>query len=224
MNENLAVTTESVTYDHLFVAGSGIPVVTEAITLIAGQNLARGTVLGKITKAVGTIAAGEENTGDAAIEAATLAAGAMVGVYKIVCITAATGADKSDAVFAVYAPNGARLADHKQSVDYAGGHLAFKVGALAETATAVGDLYTIDVVAGSGKFTAVNSANVDGSQEPYCVLTQATDATLAEQETVGYMTGEFNGNKLVYGGTDTEAMHKDALRKLGIFIKTAMPA
>lgn len=47
MPESLGVTQQSLTPDRL-IAGS-FPIVTEAITLITGQNLSRGALLGKIT-------------------------------------------------------------------------------------------------------------------------------------------------------------------------------
>ena len=49
MNENLAVTSESLNYTELFVTGSGFPVVIDSVTVAAGENLTRGTVVGLLT-------------------------------------------------------------------------------------------------------------------------------------------------------------------------------
>ena len=49
---------ETLTYDKLF-AGNVMPVVTEAATVVSGAgSLVRGTVLGAVTKAKGTITPG----------------------------------------------------------------------------------------------------------------------------------------------------------------------
>ena len=48
MTESYGLGTESYAYDNLF-AGSNIRPVSEGGTLISGQNLTRGAVLGKIT-------------------------------------------------------------------------------------------------------------------------------------------------------------------------------
>lgn len=123
MDENLAVTSESMTYDKLFVSGT-FPVITDELIIKSGSNLVRGTVLGVIT-----------------------------------------------------------------------------VG---------------------GKAVAVDSTAVDGSEVAYAILSQDTDATLADKVAPVYLTGEYNGAALTFGGTDTKATHKSALRKIGIFIKTVV--
>lgn len=123
MNENLAVTSASVTYDKLFVSGA-FPVVTDTLVISSGQNLTRGTVLGIVT------------TGGEAVK--------------------------------------------------------------------------------------VDSTAVDGSAVAYAILAQDTDATLADVTAPVYLTGEVNGDALIFGGTDTKATHKNALRKIGIFVKTVV--
>lgn len=123
MNENLAVTSASMTYDNLIVSGT-FPIVTDTLTIASGQNLTRGTVLGVVT-----------------------------------------------------------------------------IG---------------------GEAVKVDSTAVDGSGVAYAILCQDTDATLADVVAPVYLTGEFNGDALVFGGTDTKATHKNALRKIGIFIKTVV--
>jgi hypothetical protein len=77
-------------------------------------------------------------------------------------------------------------------------------------------------ITASGKLKKVDSAAVDGSQAPFGVLATATDATSADKTATVYLTGEFNINKLVFGGTDTFATHKVALRDLSIFGKTSV--
>lgn len=213
---------ETLTYDKLF-AGNVMPVVTEAATVVSGAgSLVRGTVLGAVTKAKGTITPGA-NTGDGTISTFSLLAPAIIGSYKVTCITAPTAGGANNAKFSVVTPNGTRLVDATQNVAYAN-HLSFTISNRTSTDFVVGDSFTITVVAGSGKLTTVNSANVDGSNTPYGILCDAVDATSADKAATIYMTGEFNSAALTFGGTDTAATHKAALRELGIFLKTNISA
>ncbi len=213
---------DTMTPDNLMSSGS-VPVLVKAVTLKAAQgNIARGSVLGIVKLTVGAIAADEGNTGDAAIAAATLADNVQTGTYTIGCVTAPSGAAANDAVFAVFAPDGSRLADSTQGVAYAGGHLIFTIGNATAADSVVGDLYTVTVGAGSGLAVLVDSSKHDGSQEADCILTDyvatgadgATDNIVAE----AYRTGHFNRQALIFGGTDTAGDHEARLRELGIHL------
>ena len=70
-----------------------------------------------------------------------------------------------------------------------------------------------------GKFKTVNTANSDGSEAPYAVLAEDADATSADTLATVYLTGSFNQAALTFGGTDTYATHKVAMRKLCLFVK-----
>ena len=74
----------------------------------------------------------------------------------------------------------------------------------------------------SGKLTIVDSSKSDGTQLPYAVLAENVDATSADKDCGVYLTGEFNNDKLVFGGTDTAATHKVNARKIGIFFKNTL--
>lgn len=74
----------------------------------------------------------------------------------------------------------------------------------------------VGLVTVSGKAAAVDSTASDGSKEPYAIV---ADDVKANRAVVVYLTGEFNANALIFGGTDTVATHKRALRNIGIFIK-----
>ncbi len=82
----------------------------------------------------------------------------------------------------------------------------------------------LGIVTVSGKAVAVDSAAETGEEAPYAILANDTDATAADKVAPVYLTGEYNGAALTFGGDDTDANHKAALRKLGIFIKSAEPA
>lgn len=74
----------------------------------------------------------------------------------------------------------------------------------------------VGLVTVGGKAVAVDSTAEDGSEDPYGVI---ADDVKANGSVVVYLTGEFNVNALTFGGTDTDATHKRALRNIGIFLK-----
>lgn len=214
--------TESLAYDKLF-AGNVQPVVTEKAVVVSGAgSLVGGTVLGAATRAKGTIVAGT-NTGDGTIASFEMLNTAIIGAYKATCITAPTTSGANNAKFSVITPSGVRLADATQAVAYSN-HLAFTITNRTSTDFAVGDSFTINVVAGSGKLKKIVSTAVDGSDIPYGVLCDAVDATSADKVASVYLTGEFNEAALVFGGSDTAATHKTGLRRIGIFLKPTISA
>lgn len=81
----------------------------------------------------------------------------------------------------------------------------------------VGDTFTITVAVGSRECKLVDSSLSDGAQDVYAVLSEAVDATLAAKKSVGYITGDFNENALVFGGVDDIETHRVAMRDLSIF-------
>lgn len=97
-----------------------------------------------------------------------------------------------------------------------------------EVTVASGNTLTRGTVLGritaSGKVQAVDSAQTDGSESPYAILAADVDASAADAVAPAYFTGEYNENALTFGGTDTADDHRDACRKLGIFLKTNVSA
>lgn len=80
----------------------------------------------------------------------------------------------------------------------------------------------LGLVTASGKLTIVDSSKSDGTETPYAVLAEDVDATSADKTCAVYLTGEFNIDKLVFGGSDTAATHKVNARKIGIFFKNTL--
>lgn len=75
-------------------------------------------------------------------------------------------------------------------------------------------------ITASGKLVTVDSAGTDdGRRAPYAVLAEAVDATSADKVAGVYLSGEYNEDALVFGGTDTKDTHRAELRKLGIYLK-----
>ena len=82
----------------------------------------------------------------------------------------------------------------------------------------------LGIITADGKCTISNSTAENGSEEIYAVLADDTDASGGDKTATVYYTGEFNINKLTFGGSDTAATRKVEARKVGIFFKPAVPA
>jgi hypothetical protein len=75
-------------------------------------------------------------------------------------------------------------------------------------------------ITATGKHILCNSAAVDGSQNPTCILAEDVDATAADVNAPVYLSGAFNQSAVIFGGADTAATHRVALRNLNIYLKT----
>lgn len=200
--------------DKLF-AGN-FPVHTNSVTLLANEGaLLRGAVLGKVTKGTAAIVAGT-NTGNGAAGAITRLAKAIVGDYKITCITAAT----NGGTFKVVDPNGNRMNDLVVGTAYNNGHFSVTI-ADGTTDFIVNDSFTVTIAAGSGKYRLVNSANTDGSNVAEAVLAEDIPASTSDVTNVPiYETGDFNSAALTFGGSDLYTAHTDALKSKCIYCNT----
>jgi len=208
---NLVQNLDSFTPDNLF-AGHEIPALVKGVTLEAGQGeLKRGTVLGKITKAIGTLT--EPDAAKGSIGSVALGKGAKLGTYKLICTTVTGSGVK--AVFKAIDPEGIRLDDAVAGTAYSG-PISFTI--TEASGFALGDTFAIPVITASGKYKAVNSANTDGSEVADCILADDVDTTAGDVTAVAYRTGHFNRKALVFGGSDTAEMHEQTLRTLGIFL------
>lgn len=216
---------EIFTPDNLF-AGQVMPALTGSATIAAGVGvLARGTVLGRIAKALDDAVAAAGNIGDGTVASTALKPLSQMGNYALACTKAPTAAGANNAVFSVHAPDGARLADATQGVAYANAQIGFTIGNADTADFAAGDAFTIPVIVGAGTCVAVNSANVDGSQHVYAVLAESVDATLVAVTAGVYYTGEFNSHALVFGGLqDTVATYLESARVLGIVFRNVISA
>jgi hypothetical protein len=78
--------------------------------------------------------------------------------------------------------------------------------------------------ANEGKLKQCDSSNSDGSQTPYAILVEDTDASSGDTVVDVYMTGTFNGANVGVVTGDDIADFKDTLRDLGIIIVTTQEA
>ncbi|MGL5512654.1 MAG: head decoration protein [Sporomusa sp.] len=73
-------------------------------------------------------------------------------------------------------------------------------------------------ITASGKYQTVNSTATDGSQMANCVLARDIDASTADTPAEVYISGVFNIEALTFGGTDTAALHEEAMRDLNMYM------
>jgi len=195
--------------------------------LLAGDGAAReiafGEVLGAAVFGTPVYAAGGGNTGDGAASGLALKAGAQLGVYTLECITAATDAG----VFAVFDPNGNRLADLTVAVAYDNGQFAITIADGAADFI-VGDTATVTVGEGTGKLVARSLTAVDGTARTAGV---AIKAATAADGTDGKVLFEKRGpatllrDEIVYptgASTDQKAAIDAELLAAGILVETGI--
>lgn len=144
----------------------------EEVTVLSGQNLLVGTVLGKITRAIGDAVATAGNTGNGTVGTISMGQQARRGTYTLTCMTAAT----DGGTFAVTSPDGDALPDAVVGTAYTSPQINFTI-ADGATDFVVGDAFTIAVSAGSGKVKVLTPAAVDGTHEAYGVLLGDVDAS-----------------------------------------------
>jgi hypothetical protein len=210
------MSTETYIPDNLFSGGVlGVP--TDEGTLEMLQDLTRGTVLGKILRAIGAAAADPGNTGEGTIGGVALGPKSKVGTYTAVCISAA-----APSKFSVVDPDGIRLADAEAEAAYAG-PIAFEINAYGDP-FALGDTFTVAVGAGSGQLKIADSDGVDGTEDFYAILAEDTDATAAATVCPVYLGGEFNESALTFHGTDDADTWREQARDLGFLFRANIAA
>ena len=152
----------------------------EVVTILSGQNLAAGAVLGKVALGAATAAHVAGGTGNSTFSAVAVAGNAIAGVYQGI-FTAATNANLED-------PNGVLLGVVTLGTEFSAGGLTFTVTA-GGTAHVAGDRFTITVAAGSGKYVAYDNDADDGSNVAAGILYAAVDASSADAEGVAILRG-----------------------------------
>ena len=202
---------ETYTYDNL-MGGSQQGIVSAAATLALGQSLSRGALLGRILRVIGAATEDPGNTGEGTISGEAVGAKAKVGTYTIRCHTAGP-----PAIWEVYDPDGIRLADAISEVAYAG-PIAFLIEAYG-AAFVVGDQMTVVVSAGSGYVTQAALDHTDGSAEPYGILAEDLDASVAAKATTVYVRGEFAEDAIGFDGAETAADWRDLCAAVGIYLR-----
>lgn len=192
----------------------------DAVTVLEGEVLEAGAVLGKILDGDSASAAksgGNTGNGTFVLDATTpIQPGAVEGVYTLRCITAAT----NGGVFRLEAPDGTVLGDFTITGG-AGGTVAISEqikGVLTDGSTdfAAGDGFDITLSAITSKVVEYNPAGTDGSQVLDGILMSDADATDADVASTALRRGPamVNLNDLVWKTGATAAQKTAALNAL----------
>ncbi len=170
----------------------------ESATILSGQNLKAGHVLGKVAVGTATGAAVSGNTGNGAISAVSAGATAKAGVYTANLIEPAA----NGGTFSVEDPDGVNVGTAVVGTPFAG-PVNFTI-ADGATDFVAGDRFAITVAAGSGKYKEYNPANTDGSQTAVAILYASVDATGGDTEGVVIARhAEVNAEELIwFSGAD----------------------
>lgn len=148
----------------------------ENATLLSGQNLKAGAVLGKTTASGSASAtANAGNTGNGAMGAITVSGRAKPGTYKLTIIEPGTNVG----TFQVEDPDGVQIGTGVVGAAFSAGGLAFTL-ADGTTDFVAGDGFSI-AVSVTQKYKEYNPANTDGSEKAVAVLFGAVDASAADQ-------------------------------------------
>lgn len=201
------------TPDNL-IAGEG-QILSRKVTILSGQTIVRGHVLGKVASGTATAAAkaggNAANTGAITMDATTPAlVGAQVGVYTVRCITAVG----NGGVFRVTDPQGDVIGDVAVAATFAN-QIKFSIADGSQDFI-VGEGFDVTVAAGSGKYVVSLAAATDGSQTPDLIASEAVDATGGDKELMAYYKGDFNEAALTLGTGHTLASIREGLRGKGI--------
>jgi hypothetical protein len=157
----------------------------EQVTVLAGQDLIMGSVIGKIKVGpVPTTGTAGTNTGAVTCTGVTGGNKTKVGVYTLRCVTVAA----SGGVFSVKDPDGEALPEANVMVAYTNPAINFLLNDVGADA-ALGDTFTITVPVGSGKVKELNLTGIDGSEDAFGILTAGAGTTDSTQKQVAYTSG-----------------------------------
>jgi hypothetical protein len=193
----------------------------EAVTVLSGQNLNAGAVLGRklVSPTIGAAAALGTNTGNGAFGSVTAGANGAIqrGAYKVSFVEPTTNLG----TFVVYDPSGQYLGDGVVGTAF-DNEITFTI-ADGATDFVSGDAFTIAVTAGTYKVKEYNPANTDGSQRVYGVLYDNVDASSADHAGVAIVrAAEVRDADLSWfsGATTTQKQTaKDALAAAGVIAR-----
>lgn len=191
----------------------------EKVTLLSGEKVVAGEVLGRVTVGAATVAAfagNAANTGT--IATVTVGAGAKAGAYKVVVIEPGLDAGK----FTVEDPEGITVGVGTVAVAFSGGGLGFTVTDGA-TDFISGEGFNITVAAGSGKYAAYDQDGTDGRQIAAGIAYAGVDATSADAELVIVARdAEVAAGRLTWPAdieTAEQATAEAQLKDLGIIVR-----
>lgn len=158
----------------------------DQITVLAGQTLSPGSVLGQVT--AGTVpttgTAGGGNTGNGTMTSVTGGTKVKVGTYTMTCVTVVT----NGGTFSVKDPDGEALPGASVGVAYTNDQINFTIND-GGTDFVLGDTFTVAVPAGGLQYRAINFSGVDGSANAVGLSYATYDASAPGTRTVAYTSG-----------------------------------
>lgn len=192
----------------------------ETVTILSGQNLKIGAVLGKVTVGSVTGAAAAGNTGNGTIGTLSAGTGAKNGVYSVVFIEPGTNLG----TFKVEDPDGVVIGTGVVGTAFAGA-VNFTI-ADGATDFVAGDRFTVTVALGTEKHKASPNTATDGSDVVQGVLIEDCDASAADKTAVILRRAAIvNMDQLVYDAsvddTTKKATKRAGLLALGIVSASA---
>lgn len=168
-----------------YEANEGARLSREEVTVASGQVLSLGAVIGKIAKTIDTTGTADVwNSGAGTVTTVTQGARSKVGTYTITAKTIV--ASPLEQVFKVTDPDGNSLPDAVAVGAYTNEQINFTI-VEGSPVIAEGDIWTIDVAAGSGQVTEIAIGaitSVTGSQDAYGILTADCDASGGAKDAV----------------------------------------
>ncbi|MFA5040969.1 MAG: head decoration protein [Bdellovibrionales bacterium] len=192
----------------------------DVVTILAGQNLKAGHVLGQISVGSATGAAVSGNTGNGTLSSVTVGAKARSGIYAVTCVEPATGGG----TFLVEAPDGVTVGTAHVGAAF-NTEIGFTISAGA-TDFVSGDRFNVTVSSGSGKYKEYNPANTDGSETAVALLLDNINATAADVSTVAIVRqAEVNAAELIWfsGATQNQiAVGLNQLKQQAIIARSAI--
>jgi hypothetical protein len=174
----------------------------DQITVLSGQTLLAGTVLGReLTGGAGVAAALGTNTGTGTFGAIAASSAALIGAYTV---------EFDDAThFVVTNPVGVEIGHGTTGVAFNTGGLTFTITA-GGTAFAPGDSFTVTVT-GAYQYGAFDPTVTNGLQNAVAVLAYDCNASAAAKPaTVISRNAEVNASELVWGANVTTQGQKTA--------------
>lgn len=146
------------------------------VTFLSGETISLGEVVGKVALSCPTTGTADgDNTGDGTCGSVTAGAKAKIGTYTLTCVAESANAG----TFEVKDPDGYALADATVAVAYSNDHINFTLADGTEDFD-IGDIFTIEITAGSGKYVEVDATAVDGSQNAAGIAIADYDASEAD--------------------------------------------
>lgn len=157
----------------------------EEVVIAAGSGiLMAGTLIALITAANAlTPTADAGNTGNGTVGSVTVTSAAITGDYQLTITEAGTNGGKFD----LADPTGARVGTGTVGQPFTGGGLTFTLSD-GSTDFAVGDGFTLAVLANLGEYTGYDEAGTDdGRRTASGILFASVDATVNDVHAVGVM-------------------------------------